>query len=102
MANSNQRKGDVISLGGHNSGGLFEGTSGSRKTMNIFKSAETVTKRESLMSEAKTEQTRKLINELYRKNSKVGDGGTADAIRQEKRTNEKSVTEAIFKKEENA
>lgn len=40
MANSNQRKGDVISLGGHNSGGLFEGTSGSRKTMNIFKSIE--------------------------------------------------------------
>ena len=85
---SNQRRRDVISLGGHNSGGLFEGTSGSRKTMNILNSVESATKRDSLMGEAKTEQTRKLINELYRKNSTVGDGGTADAIRKEKQSKE--------------
>ncbi len=75
-------------MGGHNSG-LFEGTSGSRKTANIFKNVPETSKRDSLMSEAKTEQTRKIINELYRKNSSIGDGGTADAIRKEKQTNEK-------------
>ena len=41
------------------------------------------TKREELLDRASTDETRRLIGELYRKGASVGDGGTADAIRRE-------------------
>ncbi len=44
--------------------------------------------RDTLMSEATTDQTRSIIEELYRETANVGDGGTADAIRHELATGE--------------
>ena len=39
--------------------------------------------RDTLMSEATTPEGKEVVNQLYRPGSRVGDGGTADAIREE-------------------
>jgi hypothetical protein len=36
-----------------------------------------------LLNKAKSDDTKKLIGELYRDNATIGDGGTADAVRHE-------------------
>lgn len=43
------------------------------------------TTREQLINEASTEQARSIMKELYRYGATTGDGGTADAIREQKR-----------------
>lgn len=60
-------------------GGLFDGTTPQPSTPSA---------RDTLMSEATTDQTRSIIEELYRETANVGDGGTADAIRHELATGE--------------
>ena len=45
-----------------------------------------ISTRDALMAEAKTPEARRVIDELYHGAGKVGDGGTADAIRQERAT----------------
>ena len=81
-------------MGGYSSN-LFHGTTGS--TQMAFQeypsgsdssgpkpaASSSDPKRESLLSAATTEQVRRIINELYREGADVGDGGTADAIREE-------------------
>ncbi len=81
-------------MGGHSSN-LFHGTTGSPQM--VFQeypsgsgssgakpaASSSDSKRESLLSAATTEQVRRIINELYREGADVGDGGTADAIREE-------------------
>ncbi|MEE8722942.1 MAG: hypothetical protein SOI38_08215 [Eggerthellaceae bacterium] len=44
--------------------------------------------REQLLDEATTDVVKGTIRELYRQNAEVGDGGTADAIREERRSGE--------------
>lgn len=83
---------EVIAVGGFSSG-LFSGTSGSPQlslsndstdsTIQPGSSTGNGAQREALLNEATTDQTRRLINELYREGAGVGDGGTADAIREE-------------------
>lgn len=46
-----------------------------------------ISKRESLLKEVKNEKLKNSIKELYREGSSIGDGGTADAIRYELKTN---------------
>ena len=76
-------------MGGHSSGGLFKGTSGAARSGDRRHSKVDLSKRDLLLGEAKTSEARSIIDELYRQNSTVGDGGTADAIRREKQSNEK-------------
>lgn len=45
-----------------------------------------VNRRESLLKRAKNKKLRNAIQELYRKGSFIGDGGTASALKFEKRT----------------
>ena len=87
-------------MGGHRSG-LFHGTSGEDLPSRILNSEisnnqdEAIIKvdetkpetqaRDRLLSQATTEQTKKIIEELFRKGAEVGDGGTADAIRAQAR-----------------
>lgn len=40
-------------------------------------------RREELLERASTDEIRRLVKELYREGADVGDGGTADAIREE-------------------
>ena len=78
--------------------GLFSGTLGSPQLRlsdqetDITMVRETVpgeaSKRESLLKAAQTEEARRIIKELYREGAEVGDGGTADAIREELASNE--------------
>ena len=76
--------------------GLFHGTNGSQQrslepfgqrepgvSRRITDASHGASAREVLLSEAKTDLARNLIKELYRSGAEVGDGGTADAIRQE-------------------
>lgn len=42
--------------------------------------------RDALLAEAKTPEARRIINELYHGAGSVGDGGTADVIREERAT----------------
>lgn len=44
--------------------------------------------RERLLDEATTDEARRIVKELYRPNAETGDGGTADAIREQLRTGE--------------
>lgn len=48
-----------------------------------FKILQELSRKDELMSNAQTQQTKTIINELYRSGSIIGDGGTADAIREE-------------------
>ena len=57
--------------------------------MDIFNERKSATARENLLSASKTEQVKRIVGELYREGSRIGNGGTADAIRSEKRTGEK-------------
>lgn len=54
---------------------------------NIADVGKSIPKRERLLKEVKNEKLKNAINELYRKGSSIGDGGTADAIRYELKTN---------------
>ena len=76
--------------------GLFHGTKGSpQQSLELFGPREPsinrrdagashgASVREALLSEAKTDLAQNIIKELYRTGADVGDGGTADAIRQE-------------------
>jgi hypothetical protein len=87
-------------MGGHHSGGLFGHTTGDKNPKQLFKvlhngeykftgegnlkelnlSKKT---KEQLVNNSKTVQCKKLINELYRDGATVGDGSTADAIREQ-------------------
>ena len=49
---------------------------------------ESVTRRDQLLDSAHNDKLRNAINEIYRSNAKVGDGGLADAVRHELRTGE--------------
>ena len=67
---------------------LFHGTNGSpQQSLDIHgrdaDASINTPVRDDLLSEAKTDLARNLIKELYRTGAEVGDGGTADAIRQE-------------------
>lgn len=42
-----------------------------------------------LLSQAKEDVTKNIIKELYRPGAKIGDGGTADALKREKQTGKK-------------
>jgi hypothetical protein len=42
--------------------------------------------REQLLGDATTNEARRVVNELYRPGAEHGDGGTADAIREQLRT----------------
>ena len=89
-------------MGGHNSGGLFPGTTGlaggnsdARMRGDIMPKggddeprAHIMGVRERLLGEATTDEARSIVGELYRPNAKTGDGGTADAIREQLRTGE--------------
>lgn len=44
--------------------------------------------RERLLGEAVTDEARRIVGQLYRPNAETGDGGTADAIREQLRTGE--------------
>ena len=44
--------------------------------------------RERLLDEATTDEAKRVVGELYRPNAETGDGGTADAIREQLRTGE--------------
>ena len=88
-------------MGGHSSKGLFPGVSeniknsgkafltanNSIKECDDFIAVKTdeKTTREHLLGEALSEETRGIIKELYRFGAEVGDGGTADAIREQMR-----------------
>lgn len=88
-------------MGGHSSGGLFPGTLGSsgdildadfgRGTISDTvgkkegRSPDPKNTREQLLSEATTSEAKRIISELYRPGAEVGDGGTADAIREQLR-----------------
>lgn len=41
-----------------------------------------------LLEEAKTQEVKDLVKQLYRPGAKIGDGGTADALKHEKKTGE--------------
>ena len=87
-------------MGGHHSGGLFGITSGSNLPEPLFKVMQNgeykiygksdlsssklikMTKAQ-LLQISRTEQCRQIIEELYRDGATVGDGGCADAIRQQ-------------------
>ena len=83
---------EVMTVGGFSSG-LFSGTSGSPQlslssgggdsTMRPGINAGSGTQREALLNEATTDEARGIVYELYREGANVGDGGTADAIREE-------------------
>lgn len=80
-------------MGGHSSGGLFPGTSGSVHSGRsdggggtISSGNNTGSQREALLSEATTSEAERIVNELYREGADIGDGGTADAIREQLRT----------------
>jgi len=93
-------------MGGHSSGGLFPGTMGDMHADgddggkmhlgpdgNVVEKLEsaaappsTSTTRERLLAEASTDQAKRVVSELYREGAEVGDGGTADAIREQIRT----------------
>lgn len=91
-------------MGGSFDSGHFHGTSGSPQRPldlgqepgygigghvdGIVPHPASPTARDTLMSEATTDTTRSVINELYREGSGIGDGGTADAIRHELATGE--------------
>lgn len=44
--------------------------------------------REQLLNEATTNEAKRIVRELYRQNAEIGDGGTADAIREELQSGE--------------
>lgn len=79
-------------MGGFSSD-LFHGTLGSPQakipvaqiedTIGSTSSSAVASTREALLSEATSDEVQRLIKELYRKGATVGDGGTADAIREE-------------------
>jgi hypothetical protein len=83
---------EVMSVGGFSSG-LFNGTSGSPQlslpnggsdtTIQPGSNTGSGTQKEALLNEATTDEARGIVNELYREGANVGDGGTADAIREE-------------------
>ena len=88
-------------MGGHSSKGLFPGVSKNAGLSNnsISENKNLVeetraddvvsgngTTREQLINEASTKQVRSIIKELYRYGATTGDGGTADAIREQKRS----------------
>lgn len=54
--------------------------------------------RSELLAKATTDKARNLVEELYRRNRGVGDGGTADAIRYELATGEKVGGKSHIKK----
>lgn len=88
-------------MGGSFHSGLFHGTQGSPQLkLDLDVAAEepeapsrqddtpaeappSVTMRELLMAQATTPEAREVINQLYRPGAYIGDGGTADAIREE-------------------
>ncbi len=89
-------------MGGHSSGGLFPGAAGTAggspgmgldggtmsETGNGASSSVVGSARERLLDEAVTGEARGVVKELYRPKAKTGDGGTADAIREQLRTGE--------------
>ena len=89
-------------MGGHSSGGLFPGASGPAddsldsglgggtipEAETRALSPEVGSARERLLDEATTDEARGIVKELYRPNAETGDGGTADAIREQLRTGE--------------
>lgn len=91
-------------MGGHGSG-LFHGTSGEGLPERLLGGGSpdsgTMTEgnhetpasnagstREQLLDTATTDEARGIVRELYRQNAEVGDGGTADAIREQLRSGE--------------
>ncbi len=85
-------------MGGHSDKNLFHGTISSKLSTNQNVSAEggsvssaaehtapasTSSMRDELMGQATTDQVKNLISELYRPGAETGDGGTADAIREQ-------------------
>lgn len=84
-------------MGGHSSGGLFPGTSGSfwpsgqgsEGGGTISDGNETAgSQRETLLAQATTPEVERIVDELYREGADVGDGGTADAIREQLQSGE--------------
>ncbi len=88
-------------MGGHSDKSLFPGITTSRNAADQSISFErglgpsaieciTPTSagsmRDELMNQATTDQVKKLVSELYRPQAETGDGGTADAIREQFRT----------------
>lgn len=79
-------------MGGFSSG-LFSGTSGSPqlplpsvgddRAVQFGSNPGPSSQRNALLNEVKTDDARGIVNELYREGANVGDGGTADAIREE-------------------
>ena len=51
-----------------------------------------------LLSQAKEDVTKNIIKELYRPGAKIGDGGTADALKEKSKQAKKLVIEATNKK----
>ena len=89
-------------MGGHSSGGLFPGAAGAAGDSSEVglgggtmsengsgpSSSGVGSARERLLDEAATDEARGIVKELYRPNAETGDGGTADAIREQLRTGE--------------
>lgn len=89
-------------MGGHSSGGLFPGAAGPAgggldagvrgdimpEGGNDEPQARATSARERLLDEATTDEAKRIVGELYRPNAETGDGGTADAIREQLRTGE--------------
>jgi len=73
-----------------------DGTSDSKLEQKI--SEEEPSARSALLAEATTDKVRNLVEELYRSDKGVGDGGTADAIRHELATCEKVGGKSHIKK----
>ncbi len=71
--------------------GHFNGTNGQRKgqskfNIQFFADKRIPRKGKILLSKTKDERLKNVIKELYRPGSKIGDGGTAAAIKFEKKT----------------
>lgn len=78
-------------MGMKSNSGHFNGTNGQKKgqskfNIQFFADKRIPRKGKNLLSKTKDEKLKNVIKELYRPGSKVGDGGTAAAIRLEKKT----------------
>lgn len=78
-------------MGMKSNSGHFNGTNGQKKgqlkfNIQFFADKKIPRKGKNLLSKTKDEKLKNVIKELYRPGSSVGDGGTAAAIRLEKRT----------------
>ncbi|MCR5491361.1 MAG: hypothetical protein K6F32_04455 [Bacilli bacterium] len=86
MGSGSKFDGNLSTQGGTSGSGITMGSPENKGAKNASRKPLMSTKGQELLSQAKTLEVKNIIEQLYRPGATIGDGGTADALRHEKKT----------------